>query len=157
LFHHPPRLQELQDFILDPVGNVSKGLQELRHKFDRFVVGPDSSCDDRRVEHPLLSLRLCRYTPADKRYMRDCGNCASAVRKLDIARGTPVYSGAALSYQPDQYYSSCSYGGVPDRAEFPCDWPYAVRRYNGGGVDSYHYQTRVLMNLLAFANTAPRS
>jgi hypothetical protein len=48
----------------------------------------------------------------------------------------------------DQYYPTADYSGVPDRAEFLCDWPYAVRRYNGSGVDSYHYQTHVLLNLL---------
>ena len=36
---------------------------------------------------------------------------------------------------------------LPDRAEFPCDWPYAARRYNGDGLDSYHYQTQVLQRL----------
>ena len=37
---------------------------------------------------------------------------------------------------------------VPVRGEIPCDWPYAVRRYNGAGVNSYHYQAIVLRNLL---------
>jgi hypothetical protein len=36
---------------------------------------------------------------------------------------------------------------VPDRAALGCDWPYAVRRYNGSGVDSYHYQFQVLERL----------
>jgi hypothetical protein len=38
--------------------------------------------------------------------------------------------------------------GVPDRAAFGWDWPYAVRRYNGGGVDSYHYQAQVLLRFV---------
>jgi hypothetical protein len=33
------------------------------------------------------------------------------------------------------------------RAEIPCDWPYAVRRYNGSGINSYHYQVRILRYL----------
>ena len=37
--------------------------------------------------------------------------------------------------------------GVPNRATLGCDWPYAVRRYNGSGVDSYHYQFQVLKRL----------
>ena len=41
--------------------------------------------------------------------------------------------------------------GVPDRAEFGCDWPYAVRRYNGSGPDSYHYQTTILLKLAAMS------
>ena len=47
------------------------------------------------------------------------------------------------------------YGGVgsrtkrvPARATLGCDWPYAVRRYNGGGVNSYHYQYEVLQRLV---------
>jgi hypothetical protein len=27
-------------------------------------------------------------------------------------------------------------------------WPYAVRRYNGAGVNSYHYQAQVLLRVL---------
>ena len=37
-----------------------------------------------------------------------------------------------------------SYDAVPVRAKIGCDWPYAVRRYNGSGVNSYHYQTRIM-------------
>jgi hypothetical protein len=122
--------------------------RELRSKFDRFVVGPDDHADDRRSEHPLLPLRLCRYSANDARYLRDCRNCAAAARKVDIGPGTPAYAGASLGYQTDQYYPSATYIGVPDRADFACDWPYAVRRYNGSGNDSFHYQTRVLLNLL---------
>ena len=36
---------------------------------------------------------------------------------------------------------------MPIRARFECDWPYAVRLYNGGGMDSFHYQAQVLLNL----------
>lgn len=149
LFHHPPRPEELHDVIADPVRNAHEAYAELRDKFDRFVAGPVDSADDRTAEHPLLPLRLCRYRPSDSRYMSDCRNCAVAARKVDIEQGAPVYAGASLRYEPTQYYASASYGGVPDRADFLCDWPYAVRRYNGSGVNSFHYQTIVLKNLLA--------
>ncbi len=129
--------------------NVQKAYAELRDKFDRFVAGPASRADDRTVEHSLLPLRLCKYPPGEPRYLRDCPNCALPARKVNIVRGPPVYAGASISYQPDQYYPSANYAGVPDRADFPCDWPYAARRYNGSGNDSFHYQTRVLLNLLA--------
>ncbi len=149
LFHHPPRPEELQDAIVDPVRNVQKAYTELREKFNRFVVGPIDKADDRTAEHPLLPLRTCKYATADQRYLCDCRNCAFAAQKIDIVRGTPAYTGASISYQPDQYYASASYSEVPDRADFPCDWPYAARRYNGSGNDSFHYQTRILLNLLA--------
>src|SRR5262249_45822732 len=151
IFHHPPRAEEVKDFIVDSVRNVQRAYCELREKFDSFVVGPSDRADDRAVEHPLLPLRLCRYAPTDKRYMRDCLNCAAATRKLTISPGTPAYVGAPFGYEVDQYYPTALYHGVPDRAEFLCDWPYAVRRYNGSGNDSFHYQTRVLLNLLSLA------
>jgi hypothetical protein len=146
-FHHPLTPQEVADFVADPVRNARNAYVELRDKIDHFVAGPHFATD-RTVEHPRLPLRLCRYPNSDVRYMSDCSNCAHAVRKVEIVRGTPVYQGSAISYQPTQYYPSAIYTNVPDRAEFLCDWPYAVRRYNGDGVNSYHYQTKILLNLL---------
>lgn len=148
LFHHPPRAEEVADLMRDPVQNVSRAYAELRDKFDRFVAGPADRAEDRTAEHPLLPLRVCKYAPDDARYLADCRNCALATRKVNIAPGMPCCAGSASSYRTDQYYGTASYQGVPDRADFPCDWPYAVRRYNGAGQDSYHYQTRVLLNLL---------
>lgn len=147
LFHHPPSAQEVATYIADPISNVHNTYAELREKFDNFVVGKHSA-DDRLVEHPMLKLRLCRYVASDKRYMTDCKNCAMEARKIDIERGTPAYRGASISYQPTRYYKSASYPNTPDRADFLCDWPYALRRYNGEGVNSYHYQAIVLRNLL---------
>jgi peptidoglycan hydrolase-like protein with peptidoglycan-binding domain len=60
LFHHPPRPEEITDFMLDPLRNAQKAFAELREKFDGFVAGPTSRADDRDAEHPLLALRLCR-------------------------------------------------------------------------------------------------
>ena len=51
-------------------------------------------------------------------------------------------------FRPTQYYKKASYRTVPIRENKGCDWPYAVRRYNGAGNNSYHYQIRVLKNLL---------
>jgi peptidoglycan hydrolase-like protein with peptidoglycan-binding domain len=148
LFHHPPSTQEVRELMLDPVANVRKAFAELREKFDRFVIGPDDTADDRTAEHRLLPLRPCRYPPADARYQRACQACAAAAPRLEIRRGTPAYPGASFGYQPDRNYPSANYSGVPDRAAFLCDWPYAARRYNGSCNDSFHYQTRILLNLL---------
>jgi hypothetical protein len=149
LFHHPPTSAEVRDFIRDPVNNVQSVCDALRTKLDRFVVGPDDRADDRGAEHPLLPLRLCRYPVRDPRYMSDCAACARAARKVQIAPGTPVFEGSRTLYEPTQYYSSAAYDGVPDRADFLCDWPYAARRYNGSGLNSFHYQVRILRNLLS--------
>jgi peptidoglycan hydrolase-like protein with peptidoglycan-binding domain len=148
LFHHPPRPDEVVDFISDPVRNVGKAFTELRGKFDRFVIGA-SGADDHAAEHPLRSLTLCKYKTNDPRYMSDCRNCALQAGKVDVSSGTPVFRGSQTVFRADQYYPTATYSGVPDRAAFACDWPYAMRRYNGGGLDSYHYQMRVLTNLLA--------
>ena len=148
IFHHPPRPEEVTDFMLDPLRNVQKAQAELRAKFDKFLVGPSDTADDRKAEHPILPLRLCRYASTDPRYLRDCVRCAQAVPTTSITTGTPFFAGAQGSFQPTQYYKSCDYAGVPLRAAFLCDWPYAVRRYNGSGVDSFHYQARVLLNLV---------
>ena len=153
LFHHPARPTEVRDFVLDAASNVRKAFAEFREKFDGWVVGPADTADDRKAEHPGLPLRLCKYAPGDARYMRDCRACAQAAPKRTIRAGTPAYVGAGVTYAPDQYYPSASYDGVPDRAAFECDWPYAARRYNGSGNDSFHYQTRILRNLLAGAGT----
>lgn len=146
-FHHPLSVAEMARYVADPADNVANTFTELRDKFDHFVIG-NNGADDRAAEHPSLRLRLCRYPSSDARYMRDCKTCAQAARQRDITRGMPVYTGASLSYQPTKYYPSAECSGVPDRADFLCDWPYAVRRYNGGGVNSYHYQARILRNLL---------
>ncbi|HEX4301279.1 MAG TPA: peptidoglycan-binding domain-containing protein [Rhizomicrobium sp.] len=147
-FHHPLSAAQMAEFVADPVRNAQNGYKELRDKFDHFLVGPASTACDRDVEHPHMPLRLCKYQLSDARYMRDCKACAMAARKVDIARGTPAYDGATFGYQPDQYYPSADYMGVPDRADFQCDWPYAARRYNGSGNNSFHYQARILLNLL---------
>lgn len=145
--HHPISVQDVADFVADPVRNVQNAYEGLRDKFDHFVIGSDNA-SDRMAEHPTLPLRPCRYGASDPRYMSDCANCARETSKVNIVRGTPAYRGASISYQPTQYYPSAIYLNVPNRADFPCDWPYAARRYNGAGVNSYHYQTRVLLNLL---------
>ncbi len=62
--------------------------------------------------------------------------------------GRPVHPGASLKWEPTQHYPSATYPDVSDRTGFACDWPYAVRRYNDGGINSYHYQARVLINLV---------
>jgi peptidoglycan hydrolase-like protein with peptidoglycan-binding domain len=158
LFHHPPRPDEIAGFVADPVANVHTAYAELRTKFDGFVLGdtPATQADDRLREHPVLTnLRPCRYGVKDARYMVDCKNCAIAAAKRDIVPATPVYDGAAETYGDAPHYSDPRYVGVPDRADIPCDWPYAVRRYNGSGPDSYNYQARILLNLLRGPNPGP--
>ena len=100
------------------------------------------------LQHPLLALRTCRYGPQDPRFLSACQGCARTARKLDIGPATPLFHLSAQTYGQATDYRDPSYAGTPDRADFPCDWPYAVRRYNGGGPNSFNYQARVLRNLL---------
>ena len=150
LFHHPPTLAELSDVIIDPAANAREAFVMVRDKFDHDVVSNDPSrrADDRHAEWPFAPLRLCKYPGTDPRFLTDCKACAARAGSVAISPGRPVYPGAALTWTPTSYYPSAVYASVPDRTGFPCDWPYAVRRYNGGGINSYHYQMRVLCNLL---------
>jgi peptidoglycan hydrolase-like protein with peptidoglycan-binding domain len=151
LFHHPPRPEDVAGLMTDARQNARAGYGVLRGKFDTELVGstPETIADDRKAEQPILDLRVCRYGPADRRFLTDCQNCARLARKLDIGPATPVYAGSPQTYGEADDYGGQTHFGVPDRAEFGCDWPYAVRRYNGSGPNSYHYQAIVLLNVLA--------
>ncbi len=151
LFHHPPRPEDVEDFMLDVQKNLQKTVQELRDKFDYFVNGQTSGAqaDDRLVEFGDGPLRECKYQPDDARYLRECKQCARDAGTLDIEMGvTPYYEGATHLYEKTTYYKKSTYTGVPVRQNIGCDWPYAVRRYNGAGVNSYHYQTLILRHVL---------
>jgi hypothetical protein len=151
LFHHPPRPEDVTGVMLDPVKNVQRAARELREKFDRFVVGPDSRADDRIAEigtSQARALRECRFAPGDPRRMRDCVTCVAAAGTRTVSPGLPVHAGASTRWAPVPELYSMPTFAMPARERLGCDWPYAVRRYNGGGLKSYHYQARVLRNLL---------
>jgi hypothetical protein len=151
LFHHPPRKEEIEDFMLDVQKNLQKAIRELREKFDHFVNGNTTGkrADDRIAEYGNGPLRLCKYPETDSRYMKDCKRCMAAAGQYDIKEGvTRFYDGSTHTFVPTQYYRKASYDSVPIRKNIGCDWPYAMRRYNGSGVNSYHYQARVLKNVL---------
>lgn len=152
LDHHPPATAEVAAVIVDPVGNAGQAAAALRAAFDALPVrrrprGVPGS-DDRDAEHPLIDLRPCRYPPQDARYLRDCRACAAAVGTVDVTAGAAVYYQAALTYLPTAAWPIADRAGVPQRAEFLCDWPYAIRRAAGGGIDSYHAQAAMLQGLL---------
>ena len=156
LFHHPPTKEEVRDFMLDPAKNLRKAIKELREKFDHFVNGRTGStrADDRTVEIGRGALRVCKFESGDRRFLRDCKQCLHDAGFRDITAGvTKLHRNSRKTYQPTQYYSTGSYQEVPKREKIGCDWPYAVRRYNGSGINSYHYQTRVLKHLLKLKMT----
>jgi hypothetical protein len=150
LFHHPPTPDDVAEVITDPVKNVQQAISGLRDKFTSFVNGatPNAQASDRIAEVGTGALRSCQYPESDARYMTDCTACFANATLVDITAGvTPVYAGNSMTYAQTQYHQG-SYRGVPVRAKIPCDWPYAVRRYNGGGVNSYDYQAEVLLRIL---------
>jgi hypothetical protein len=146
----------MTDFVETPSRNVTKAIGELREKFDRFVNGPSDRADDRRAEVGSGPLRLCKFKPSDPRFLRDCLTCLADAGSTRIESGVtrwyerPAGNTVAEAgvYHPTSNYKTADYDGVPIRKNIPCDWPYAVRRYNGGGMDSYHYQTRVFLHML---------
>jgi len=148
IFHHPPRQDEVDDFMNDVEKNLGKAEGELREKYDKFVNGPADTADDRQKEIGSGALRICKYASTDPRYLTDCKQCAIDAGSRDIVENqTPWYPGSPNLYVPTQYYASANYPNTPKRESFGCDWPYAVRRYNGGGINSYHYQARVIKNV----------
>ena len=148
LFHHPPTVDEVSDFISDPVENVKQAVAELREKFDKYVNGPADQADDRIHDVGHGPLRLCQYDATDARYLSDCVNCLKQAGTQKIIAGkTPIYDGSSTMYAHTQYHAG-SYDNVPVRKNIPCDWPYAVRRYNGSGPNSYDYQAEVLSKIL---------
>jgi len=151
LFHHPPRPEEVETLMLDPVRNVERAMRELADKFDHFVMGgtPATRADDRIDEIGTGPLRHCRYAIDDPRYLRDCRRCAIDAGSLSIGPGSRLRSGSPELLTPTQYHPETRYADVPDRARLGCDWPYATRRYNGSGLNSYHYQFQVLHRLLS--------
>ncbi len=151
IFHHPPRTDEVTDFMDDPAKNVSKAQGELRDKFDHFVIG-GSEASDRTAEIGSGPLRLCKYAAGDPRYLTDCLQCCVDAGSRDIHEGDRYYAAKPGmtqpgTMQPTPYYASAEYTNIPKRENIGCDWPYAVRRYNGSGPNSYHYQARVLRNV----------
>lgn len=151
LFHHPPTAAEVAGVIADPVSNVGQTIAGLSDKFHHFVNGAtaDTQAADRLAEAGAGPLRTCRYPTGDARCMSDCAQCMSNAGVTNIVAGvTPLYAGCAETYAGTQYHGG-SYKGVPVRANLGCDWAYAVRRYNGSGVNSYDYQAEVLQRMAA--------
>ena len=150
LFHHPPTADEVAGAIADPVKNVQQAVSDLNDKFKNYLNGstPNTQADDRIAEVGGGALRVCQYPASDARYMTDCANCLAGATLFNITSGvTPVYAGSQLTYAQTQYHAG-SYRNVPVRKNIPCDWPYAARRYNGGGVNPYDYQAEVLLRVL---------
>lgn len=151
LFHHPPRPEEVAGVMVDPIKNVEMACSELRLKLDKYIVGPTDQSDDRISEIGSGPVRLCKFPSNDNRYMTDCASCIKNLNRIDIDGTTFWYPGSTEKYVPTSYHPNTHYTGVPDRAHIGCDWPYAVRRYNGGGINSYHYQAEVMLILLNLA------
>jgi hypothetical protein len=149
LFHHPAHPWEIEDFMLDAGKNLQKAMRLLREKYNSFIIGPADQASDRLAEAGPGPLKVCKFTPADARYLKDCRQCLQNAGMQEIKEGvTLLYEGAKDTYLPTQYYPSANYQEVPVRKMIGCDWPYAVRRYNGSGVNSFHYQVRILKHLL---------
>jgi peptidoglycan hydrolase-like protein with peptidoglycan-binding domain len=151
LFHHPPTLDEVNGFILDPVKNLSTTISELREKYQNWVNGPKDTASDRTAELGTGALIPCKYDSDDPKFQTDCVNCMKDAPAMTITAGTtPFYAGAAAGdvYAQTQYHVG-SYSNVPQRDKIGCDWPYAARRFNGSGVNSFDYQAEFLLKVMA--------
>ena len=84
LFHHPPKQEEVEQFMLNVEGNLQKGIELLGDKFDQFVNGSVDTADDRIAEIGTDSLRPCKYEPGDARYLKDCAVCMQEAGSIAI-------------------------------------------------------------------------
>ncbi len=151
LFHHPPTAAEMASDIADPVRNVSRAISDLLSKYQNWVAGPTDTAEDRTHEFGSGPLRPCQFPASDPRYMKVCATCLEQAGTINIIAGvTPLCGGSNATYEQTQYHIG-SYAGVPVRKNIPCDWAYAIRRYNGSGVNSYDYQAEVLQKALSMA------
>jgi hypothetical protein len=124
IFHHPPHPAEVSDFIVDPVRNVVKAHTEFREKFDKFVANPPpGGADDRHAEHPDEPLRMCKFSPGDPRFLRDCRACAAEAPKLTIRADTPVMTGSATKYGDQSLYRDTRLPACPTARPFLATGP----------------------------------
>ena len=92
-------------------------------------------------------MRICKYAATDARFLTDCRQCAIDAGSRDVVEGvTPTFPGSPKVYERG-IYPTATYPNLPKRESFGCDWPYAVRRYNGAGKNSYNYQAHVIGNV----------
>ena len=150
LFHHPPTQSEVSDFMLNVEANVAKAGEEFREKFNGFVNGSTSGtcADDRIAEFGRGTLRTCKYQSDDPRHLTDCRQCMINAGETDIIAGTTRWHvSSSKLYKTTKYHRNTRLDDVPVRRNIGCDWPYALRRYNGGGVNSYWYQSEVLLRI----------
>ena len=92
--------------------------------------------------------RTCKYQSDDPRHLTDCQQCMIDAGETDIIAGTTCWHvDTSRLYETTKYHKNTRLDGVPVRRNIGCDWPYALRRYNGGGVNSYWYQSEVLLRI----------
>ncbi|MFH1562211.1 MAG: peptidoglycan-binding protein [Nitrospirota bacterium] len=135
--HHPPTLKEADEFINNPVNNVDKAVKELREKFDRYIVSNSlKQCADERIKiRGKSSLIECKYKKDSPMYIKDCMNCVKNAKRED-------------EYYGELKWHKSTHKNVPVWSDIPCDWPVAIRRYNGSGPNSYAYRAEVLWQIL---------
>jgi hypothetical protein len=146
LFHHPPRVDEVEGFMLDVEKNLNKAVWELKYKFDHFVNGDTTGtrADDRIAEHGEGPLRMCKHPAGDPKYMKDCKQCMIDAGQQNIQEGvTRLYRGSKNTFEPSTIKSD--YEAAHQKCT--CDWPYAAR-YNDQGnlpLSNHHLKNLLLL------------
>jgi len=123
--------------------------RHLENKYKKYIVSSKPSVrDDLRLESFSKSeLRGCKYSPDDSKYMIDCKNCVEGLKRRDYPLGVRLAKGSSWKLRKTRYHKRDGYKNMPDFKEFPCDYLFAIRRYNGGGINSFHYLMQVLEHL----------
>ncbi len=147
-FSYPIQQSELDGFnSLDT--DMRFFSSHLRSKYNNFVVSNKvASRDDlRHFSFGGSKLRGCKYDSSDARYMKDCKNCVFSLNKRTYVEGDRLAKGSGWKFRKTKYHRRDVYKSMPDFKEFPCDYLFAIRRYNGGGINSFHYLMQVLEHL----------
>ena len=127
----------------------------MRGKFDRFVIGPDSRLTIAFTEAGSGPLRLCKFDSADPLYIATASTASSRRELRTSSLGKRPCRWLSDTYQATQHTKSLLRRTCPFRRNIACDWPYAVRRYNGSGPNSYDYQAEFLLKFCTPSRLLP--
>lgn len=156
IFSYPISKKEF-DSMNDLESDMEFFFDHIFGKYQNFVVSSSAKArDDLRYSVPEfkdLDLRGCKYEESDSKYMKDCKACLKECPSKDYLMGDSLLGNGRWIIKPTHYHRIQDYEGFPDFHHFPCDYVFTIRRYNGSGINSFHYLMRVLAHLLELRPT----
>lgn len=149
VFDYPFKQEQLNQYDSVEV-DLNFVVDLLNLKYDKFIVSKDPKTNDdlRSSSFGSEDLRGCKYETSDSRYKSDCKNCVWSGDLRDYKKDRSVLGDKKQwVLKSSQYHKIKQYLQFPDYSKFPCDYLFSIRRYNGSGINSFHYLMRVLKHL----------